>query len=195
MKKIFNFSKVILGAGLLVFTMNSCKNEPKHEDPKEVAEDVNDQKIDNDAVEDDADYLVDAAEINILEIEIGKLALQKGVSADVKKYAQTLVTDHSKALDELKDLATKKGITLPAAISDDDRDKFDDLNKKSGADFDEKFIDMMADGHKQAVDKYTEISQKATDADIKLWTSRQVTTLTTHHDVAKELKEKTEGNK
>ena len=189
MKKITHFSKIILGAALLLFTMNSCKQEPKQEDPKEVAEEINEDKFANDEVEDDADYLADAAEIHFCEIEIGKLALQKGTSADVKKYAQTLITDHTKSLEELQALANKKTITLPTAISEDGKEKYDKLNKESGTEFDRKFIDLVSEGHEKAVDKMTEIAQKATDPDIKLWTSRQTSTLTAHHEEAKKLKE------
>jgi putative membrane protein len=190
MKKIITLSKIILGTGLLLFAMNSCKQEPKLEEPKEAAEEINDQKIENEDAEDDADYLVDVAEINIFEIEIGKLALQKGVSPEVKKLAQALVTDHTQSLEELKELANKKAITLPAEISEDGLKEYNELKAKTGADFDKKFSELMADGHEKAVDKMTEISQKAKDADIKLWTSRQVSTFTEHHEEAKKLDKK-----
>ena len=47
MKKILLASKAILGAGLIIISLNSCKNETKQEDPKEVAEDANEAKFDS----------------------------------------------------------------------------------------------------------------------------------------------------
>jgi len=190
MKKIISLSRIILGAGLLMFTLNSCKNEPKKEDPKEVAEDANDEKFDNDAVEDDAQYLTDAAEILLSEIEIGKLGLAKSSNPEVKKFAQTLVTDHTKGLEELNALANKKTISIPSAVTDEGRDEYEKLDKYNAAEFDKKFIDLTTDDHEKGVDKMTEIAQKATDADIKSWASRQITVMLQHHEIVKKLDEK-----
>lgn len=190
MKKIV-LSKIMLGAGLVLCTLNSCKNEPKQEDPKEVAEDQNDAKFEDKDVEDDADFLIDAAEINLCEIEIGKLAQEKGVSPDVKNFGKMLVADHQKALEETKALAAKKAITLPTAITEDGREKHDKLKAESAADFDKKFANMMVDGHEDAIDKMNKISKDATDIDIKNWAGNQVGDLTMHLNEAKKLKEKT----
>jgi len=189
MKKIISLSRIILGAGLLMLTLNSCKNEPKKEDPKEVAEDANDEKFDNDAVEDDAQYLTDAAEILLSEIEIGKLGLAKSSNPEVKKFAQALVTDHTKALEELNALANKKTISIPTTITEEGREEYNKLDKYTSAEFDKKFIDLTTDDHEKAVDKMTEIAQKATDSDIKTWSSRQITLMLEHHEIVKKLGE------
>src|SRR5215204_6234316 len=57
-----------------------------------------------------------AAQGGMAEVELAKLALQKSTNADVKKFAQMMVTDHTKANDELKALAAKKNVTLPTDI-------------------------------------------------------------------------------
>ena len=192
MKKIVHLSKIILGAGLLLFTINSCKNEPKHEDPVASADEQKETKFEKKDIKDDSEFLTDAAEINLLEIEIGKLALQKGISQDVKQYATMLVDDHTKSLEELKVLANENTITLPVEISEAGRVKYNQLNEK-GADFDKKFIDFMVEDHEKAADKMTEISQKATNEDFKLWASRETSTFLAHHEEAKKLKEKLAG--
>ena len=185
MKNIVHLNKIIIGAFLLVLTMNSCKKEPvKIEEPIAIAEDQ------NEAIENDASFLSDIAEIHMHEIEIGKLAVQKGLRPDVQKYAQMIVDDHTKSLDELKELAIKKTITLPTSTTVMEDDNFNQLKNKTGTDFDENFVNLMVEGHEKTVERITEISQKVTDPDVKLWTSRQVTIFTTHTDEAKKLKEK-----
>ena len=47
----------------------------------------------------------------------GSWRLQKASNADVKSFGQHMVDDHSKANDQLKQLASQKGVTLPAALS------------------------------------------------------------------------------
>jgi putative membrane protein len=120
MKKILLASKVILGAGLIIIFLNSCKNETKQEDPKEVAEDANEAKFDSiDNVEDDSEFLVDQAEINLAEIEIGKLAQQKSTNAEVKKFGKMLVDEHTKSASEISALAKAKNFTLPTSLTED----------------------------------------------------------------------------
>lgn len=190
MKKTFLFSKAILGAGLILCSLNSCKNEPKQEDPKEVAEDQNEAKFDDvDSKEDDSQFVVDIAEIDMAEIQIGNLAQQKGTTQGVKDFGKMLVTDHTKSQDELKALAAKDNITLPTALTDMGSDEYNKLNEKSGIEFDKKFVDMMVKGHEKAIDKMTKVAADATDPDLKMWASGKVAGLTSHLEQAKRLQE------
>ena len=189
MKKIFNISRTIIGTGLLLLAMNSCKNEPKHGDSKEVAENSNGKENDK-----DANFIDDAASIHLSEMEIGKLELMNGSNEDVKKFAETLLADHKKSLNELKMLADENTTAIPTKPKAEELKEYDSLNKVTGADFDKKFIEMMTEGQDKAIDKMTEISKNATDDDIKDWASDQIATLTSHYKEAKKLQEKMDSN-
>jgi putative membrane protein len=193
MKTLINLSKIILGTSLLLCSLNSCKNEPKQENLVIESNDQTEAKLVNDDIENidsDAAFLAYAAEINLLEVEIGRLALQKAINGDVKDYARMLIDDHNKSLLELKTLANKQTITLPNAIPEPLMEKYNGLKEKSAADFDKAFVDMMVEEHETAVDKMTAISQKIKNSDSKLWSSRQIDSFITHRDEAKKLKEK-----
>ena len=190
MKKILLAGKLILGAGLIIIFLNSCKNETKQEDPKEVAEDANEAKFDSiDNKEDDSEFLVDQAEVNLAEIEIGKLAQTKGVNPEVKKFGKMLVDDHTKAASEVSALAKTKNFTLPTSLTEEGQDEYKKLNEKSGADFDEKFADMMIDGHEKAIKKLEKASKDAKDPDVRTWASNNIAGLTAHLEHAKMLKQ------
>lgn len=190
MKKILLASKIILGAGVLLLSLNSCKNETKQEDPKEVAEDQNEAKFDTiDSKEDDSEFLVDAAEIDLAEIEIGKLAQTKSTNAEVKKFGKMLVDEHTKSTAEVKAIADKKNISLPTSLTEEGQDEYNKLNEKTGVDFDKKFVDKMIDGHEKAIDKFTKASENANDEEIKAWASKSVTSLTAHLQHARQLKQ------
>ena len=190
MKKIVLAAKVILGAGLIIIFLNSCKNEPKQEDPKEVAEDANEAKFDTiDSKEDDSEFLVDQAEINLAEIEIGKLAQQKSTNTEVKKFGKMLVDEHTKSASEVSALAKAKNFTLPTSLTEDGQEEYNKLNEKTGLDFDKKFADMMIDGHEKAIDKLKKASENAKDAEIKTWASNNIAGLTAHLEHAKLLKQ------
>ena len=190
MKKILLISKVVLGAGILLLSLNSCKNENKPEDTKEVAEDQNEAKFDSvDSKEDDSEFLVDATEINLEEIEIGKLAQTKSTNPEVKKFGKMLVDEHTKSAADVKAIADSRNFSLPTSITEEGKDQYDKLNEKTGVDFDKKFADMMVDGHEKAIDKFKKASENATDQEIKTWASNNVSTLTAHLQHAKQLKE------
>ncbi|MFH6996689.1 DUF4142 domain-containing protein [Flavobacterium sp. FlaQc-57] len=190
MKKILLAGKAILGAGLIIIFLNSCKNETKQEDPKEVAEDTNEAKFDSIAdKKDDSEYLVDIAEVNLAEIEIGKLAQQKSTNPEVKKFGKMLVDEHTKSASEVSALAKAKNFTLPTSLTEDGQEEYKKLNEKSGLDFDKKFADMMIDGHEKAIEELQKATKDAKDQDIKLWASNNIAPLTAHLEHAKLLKQ------
>lgn len=190
MKKILLAGKLILGAGLIIISLNSCKNETKQEDPKEVAEDANETKFDSiDSKEDDSEFLVDQAEINLAEIELGKLAETKGTNPEVKKFGKMMVDDHTKAASEVSALAKTKNFTLPTSLTEEGQEEYNKLNEKSGADFDKKFADMMIDGHEKAINKLKKASEDAKDPDVRTWASNNIAGLTAHLEHAKMLKQ------
>ena len=199
MKKTSLFSKVLLGTAIftIAFAMQSCKDEAKPEDPKEVAEDENEAKFDdtNEDMEKDSDFLVAAAEVDMKEIELGKLAQQKSTNKDVQALGKMMVEQHMKASADTKALAEKKGVTLPAALTEKGKEAYEDLNDKTGHDFDKAYADKMVDGHEKMIDKMEKASEKAEDADIRMWAANMLPVLRTHLEHAKMTKEKVDAVK
>jgi len=195
MKKLLLATKMILGAGLIIIFLQSCKNEPKKEDTKEVAEDTNEAKFDSIAdKKDDSEFLVDIAEVNLAEIEIGKLAQIKSTNSEVKKLGKMLVDEHTKSASEVSALASAKNFTLPTSITEEGKEEYNKLNEKSGTDFDKKFIDMIIDGHQKAIDKLRTTSEDAKDNDVKLWASNNIAGMTAHLEHAKMIKQNLDKN-
>ncbi len=185
--------KALLTASLFVLFLgvSSCKKETKEDDPKEVATEQNDEKFDqNDNKQDDSEYLVAAAETDLMEIEIGKLAQTKGMEKGIKDFGKMLVDDHTKASAETKMLADKMQVSLPAAITEKGQDHYNELNEeKAGKDFDQKFADMMVKGHEDAISKMEDASKNASSADVKAWASGMLPTLNMHLEHAKMLQD------
>ena len=199
MKRTSLFGKTLLGAAVvaLSFGTQSCKNEPKQEDPKEVAEDENEAKFDdvNEAKEEDSDYLVAAAEVDMKEIELGKLAQTKSTNPDVKALGKMMVDAHTKSLTDLKATAAKKNISLPASLTEKGQDAFKDLNDKNGHDFDKAYTDKMVEGHEKMIEKMEKVSEKAKDVDVRMWAANLLPVLTAHLEHAKMTKEKVDAIK
>jgi putative membrane protein len=128
----------------------------------------------------DSAFAMKAGQANFAEVELGKLALQKSMSDDVKKFAQQMVDDHSKALDELKDVAGKKNITLPSALDADHKKLSDRLSKLSGAAFDREYMAAMVDGHRKVATDVRKESQTGSDPDLKAWAAKTLPTVEEH---------------
>ncbi len=174
MKRIaFN---VLLAASL--FATAACDNNKK-DDSTEQAEEMNDDKL-SDSMEDDADFAVEAANGGMMEVKMGELAQMNGSSADVKSFGKMMVDDHSKANDELKSLASQKNIMLPTTLGNDMQEKYDEMAKKTGKEFDKDYVDMMVKDHKDDVDAFKEEANDGKNADIKAFASKTLPTLEMH---------------
>jgi putative membrane protein len=173
----------------------SCGGQTKQEDPKDVATDQNEEKFDDSDKEKDTDFAVTAADGGMLEVELGKIAQQKATHPEVKKFAQMMVEDHSKANDELKALAAQKNISLPATLSEKNQERLNDMQEKSGADFDKDYMDFMVNDHEEDVDAFEKQAEDGNDAELKSWAAGKVTTLRHHLEMAKTTQELVKNQK
>jgi len=149
------------------------------------------------------------------EVELGKMASQRAVNPDVKRFAQMMVQDHTKAGDELKAVATKYGVQPMPKTDDKHQDLMDKLSKLRGADFDREYIKAMVDDHENAVDSLEsrvdstagvkdrltnkdsanaktvpEPSDNAPKAAVNQWAANALPTVRHHLDEAKMLNDK-----
>jgi len=138
----------------------------------------------------DHTFVTKAAEGGMAEVKLGDLAKEKASDAGVRSFGEQMVTDHSKANDELKTLASSKGITLPTDLSAKDQAEYDRLSKMSGADFDRAYMKLMVSDHHTDVNEFRRESQHGTDADIKAWAGKTLPTLEHHLQMAESTEAK-----
>lgn len=138
--------------------------------------------------ESDAKFAVEAANGGMAEVVFGKLAADKATNKKVKDFGTMMVTDHSKANDELKALAKKLSITLPDSIARDESKTRDDLAKKSGADFDKAYVQTMVDDHKKDVKAFEDASKNLKDSDLKAFAVKTLPTLKMHLETIEKIK-------
>jgi putative membrane protein len=167
----------------------SCGGQNKQEDPKDVAEEQNEEKFDDSDKEKDTDFAIMAADGGMLEVELGKLAQQKARSAEVKKFAQMMVDDHTKANEELKAVAAQKSISLPATLGEKNAEKLKDFQEKEADNFDKDYIDFMVNDHEDDIDAFEKEAENGNDAELKSWAAGKVTTLKHHLEMAKATQE------
>jgi putative membrane protein len=132
----------------------------------------------------DRKFIEKAAEGGMAEVQLGQLAASKASSDDVKKFGQKMVDDHSKADDQLKQLATSKGVNLPTDLDHSTKREMDKLSKLSGADFDREYMKTMVSDHKKDVSDFKSEASKAKDPDVKQFAGSTLPTLQEHLQLA-----------
>jgi putative membrane protein len=126
----------------------------------------------------DKTFMKKAAKGGMMEVAMGNLAAQNGQSDDVKSFGKRMVTDHSKANDELKSIAAQKGVTLPS--------KEPALKWSS----DKTYIDMMVKDHEKDLAEFQEEAKTGSDPEVKKFAEDTAKMVQEHLDLAKETQGK-----
>ena len=181
MKKYLSLCSAFAFACLLT----SCEqptNTPKV-DTKKIAEEQNDAKF-TAAKETNAQFLVDAAAMDLELVKLGELAQTNSKMPDVKKLGEMMKMNHTNSLKNLQTLASAKQVTLPTAITNSGQATYDKIMAKKGVDFDKNYCNMMVSMHKNAVEKFEKANVSVSDTDIKAWAETMLPALRTHLDAA-----------
>jgi putative membrane protein len=136
--------------------------------------------------ESDKKFITTAAGDGLAEVKIGHLAETKAGSSAVKAFAIDMVRDHSKANDELKTIAKKKGVELPKKLDPEHAELYAKLSKASGAEFDKTYMDKMVHGHKEVIDLLTDETHSS-DATLKDWAAKTLPTIQEHLEHAQKI--------
>src|SRR6266568_4773570 len=126
----------------------------------------------------DKTFMMNAAKGGMMEVEWGKLAAKNAQNADVKKFGNRMVTDHSKANSDLMALAKEEGVALPGAKSPG--------KWKS----DKDYMDMMVKDHQGDLAEFQKEAQSGTDPDLKAFASKYSKVVQQHLDLAKQTQSK-----
>jgi len=126
----------------------------------------------------DKTFMKKAAKGGMMEVAMGNVAEQNAQSDDVKSFGKRMVTDHSKANDELKSIASKKGVQLPT-------------KEHSGKwTSDKAYIDMMVKDHEKDLAEFKEEASSGNDPDVKKFADDTAKVVQEHLDLAKEIQGK-----
>jgi putative membrane protein len=138
----------------------------------------------------DQQFIVMAAQIDMMEANLGQKAANQASNDDVKNYAQMLVTDHTNDYQQLAAIAAKDNLTIPKALDDEHNKLIAPLDKLNGKAFDQNYIHAMIAGHTKAIAVFTRESSDAQNGDVKSYAAATLPALQKHLDGAKDLMKK-----
>ncbi len=186
--------KLLAGAFVAAALVTSCKktdntttvtgttatdNAAATPDNNMNASDANNQVANNLSAADN-EFAHKAAMGGMMEVMMGNLARTNATNQQVKDFGQRMVTDHTKANDDLKAWAAQNNVNLPNALNTDMQQKYDELKSKTGADFDKAYTSMMVDDHKKDISDYRKAADGSDNTDLRNYASRTLPVLEEH---------------
>jgi putative membrane protein len=178
-----NLSILILSSVLFYSCSSNNTNNDQAESDKQEAEERNEAKFSKDA-EDDAQFVVDAANMNLTEMTLGSIASKSGTSKEVKELGSTMNTAHRNSYDQLSAYAREKSISIPSSIGEPASKDSVDFTSIKGSDFDQRYIDKIVSNHKDAIKLFEKGAENCKDPELVAWINSQLPDLRKHLDVA-----------
>ena len=136
----------------------------------------------------DKDFVKKASEANLAEVEIGKLAAANAANGELKKFGDHMVQDHSKAGDELRQIAQGKGLAVASEADRAHKRLASQLANLKGDKFDRVYVrEGGVKAHKQAVALFTNEARKGKDPELKAFAEKTLPTIREHLSEAQQL--------
>lgn len=131
----------------------------------------------SEVAQDDRAFLETAARRAQAELELGNLAIARGIDPQVKEYGRRMVDERTKARTELQQLAKRMKLTLPTEMGADDHAAFDQLSKVSRNDFDRAYLDLMTSRQHDAIMDFETEAGTGENKDVKHWAAKSAASL------------------
>ena len=136
----------------------------------------------------DKSFMKEAAHAGAAEIEASKLAQTKAKSADVKTFADSMVTDHTKVADELKALAATKNVKLPDGPSVKQKAEIKLIDAGDNDKFDARYAKTFGvKAHQDTIKLFEDAAKNAKDPEVKAWADKTLPGLRHHLEMAQAL--------
>jgi len=134
----------------------------------------------------DRRFVHDAAIGGMAEMEEGKIAGQQAGNDQVRQLGQHMVADHTKANDELKQLAMSKSISVPTDLDSMHQSAIAELTKMNGGGFDQKYVSNQVKDHEDAIKLFQTESRQGQDGELKAFAAKTIPTLEHHLQMVKD---------
>ncbi|MFB3819792.1 MAG: DUF4142 domain-containing protein [Candidatus Methylomirabilales bacterium] len=137
----------------------------------------------------DALFLAEAAHGSASELETSRIALQRAKNQQVKDFAQTMLTDHRTASQQLIDLANREGHPLPSVPAEGVEQKTLTMQRVSANEFDRTYMEQMVEDHIRTLNMFRDVAKTSSDPEVRAFAAAQVPTLEAHLRQAESLRD------
>ncbi|WBA44144.1 DUF4142 domain-containing protein [Hymenobacter canadensis] len=143
----------------------------------------------------DSEFVVAVASHHQLEVALGRLAQQKAIAPEVLDWGRQMEATHEQAQRELQAIAERNHITLPTALSEDDRDLYNDVDDRKYLGFDKKYLRALKDQHARTLKQYSEAATKLSTPELQEYAARMLPMLRQDEQTIDALYERADARK
>lgn len=183
------YVSIVLMAALASSLLTSCNSDDsvKAAAKQSVAqfEQAGQNNMENDAL-----FVAEAASANMLQLQLSKEAIARGVSPEVKTLSQEMEEAHEQMLTELQDLGAEANFVLPQTIGNAHQEVLEEVTTKEGIAFDLAYIREIRYLHDQLLDRYEDMAEHGVSMQVKQYASKQLPLIKQHLEHAEALEEK-----
>lgn len=116
-----------------------------------------------------SDFINKAAAGGMMEVQLGQLAAEKATTPEVKNFGQMMVTEHSKANEQLKSVAQSMQVNLPASLPEDKMQKVNEMKGLTGEEFTKRYVNEMVADHQADISLLEDARPNVTNPQLKSW--------------------------
>ena len=135
----------------------------------------------------DANLIRDVINTNLLEVRLGQIGDRNAVNPSVRQFAQRMISDHSRLQNEWTSMASSNGVSVNAQLDNASAAKVDQLNRLSRWEFDRSYMNLMIQGHQDAVNRFQNEGQYAQSAAVRARVANDLPILQQHLSLAQQV--------
>lgn len=180
-KVMKNFTLLLI----ITFVLVGCSKTLTYNE----AIDRNQKSLESDELKNDAQFLVEAKSLSLIQEELGKLGASSGYAAEIQSYARQITEDHEKMNKRINELASDLKFTVPVEMSAVHRMRFDEVKSSSREDFDKNFLDAVEDIYRSSIDLFESYATIATVNQIRMFSAEYLSLLRKNEEKADELED------
>lgn len=151
-----------------MFLVASCNTENNQTEETTASTETTGTPViggDSTLTDDQRQLFEQVARHNLFQIELGKLAAERGVTDDVKQYGQQMVDFHTSKQQELQEMSQMYAITLEPTLNEDYRDDLEEVTKAEQGKFDEEYWENVTDAQEDLLEEYDDVVSKISEED------------------------------
>jgi putative membrane protein len=136
------------------------------------------------------DFMMEAAQADLAEIDMAQVALQNSGTGDVKDFANMIKSDHTSALEDLTELMKDTNVPQPKSIPVELQQDISRMRSLTGGEFDREFVNMIVSEHQKVIEMFRDQQSTAQNQDVKKYVEDTLPKLEMHLEKAQRLQTK-----
>jgi putative membrane protein len=147
------------------------------------------QEVQHELGQEDLDFATKAVQGGLMEVRLGELAQQQAATPGVQQFGERMVQDHGQANEQLTQIMQNKGIELPEDMPKEGQELHDELQQKSGQEFDQAYMDEMVRDHQADIEAFQQYAETGQDPDLRGFAEQALPVLEQHRRLAQQTRE------